>query len=84
MTDMIHTGAGNYYLNVNYSTNGVTNVFVVDLTTMQPIANLNLAINDKNAALDFSLDKITPIALAVVLSSATTNFTLHKIRFGKR
>jgi hypothetical protein len=83
MTEMIHAGAGKYYLDANYSANGPSGVVVINLNTKQAISQLNLDNTTDHAHLDFSLDSNTPIALAIILAPTTNSFTLKHLTFGK-
>lgn len=82
-SEMIHAGAGKYYINLNYVTDSGAAIFVVNLSTNQPIANATLASNNKTANFDFILDQPTPIALVILMAPNSNSYTLESITFGK-
>lgn len=69
MTEMIHAGAGNYSVKLSYELTGdQAGVFVINLGTQQPIANLTLQQSETNEQLDFNLNNTTPIAIIIVMA----------------
>ncbi len=83
MTEMIHAGAGKYYINTMYTANGAAGIFVINLNTQQAISNLQLDSSKDSAEFNFNLDQTTPIAIAVILAPETSSFTLKHLTFGK-
>ncbi len=83
MTEMIHAGAGKYYLNLDYNLQGnPSGIFVINLVTQEQIAGINLSPATNYAKVDFALEQPQPIAL-VLVTGANSNFKLEKSTFGK-
>lgn len=84
MTDMVHSGKGDYYAKINYKLDGNdAALIIINLITQQPIANVSLNSTNQNQDISFHLDDVTPISALVVISPRS-NLTLQNLTLGKQ